>query len=247
MFLFPLKFLKQSLPAEGRFRRFRHGCVAFEAFSLVELLVVMAIIGLIFALGIPALSSLGSSRGVTQAAYEISALLELARAEAVARQTYVWVGIKPEKSGPSTVLRLGAVYSKDGSAQIANNSQPLTRAFVVSGVTLTDFAVLNPGTKAELTNRGLTVSAEAANSHNASFRIGNVDFNTGGSATITFTPRGEALLKGSPAESDGFDPLIGIGLQPTRGSATLSNADDAGVVLDGSVGIPLIVRRNSSP
>lgn len=203
----------------------------------------MAIIGIIIALGLPALTSIGTSKGVTQAAYDISDLLEFARAEAVARQTYVWVGIKPERSGPNTVLKLGAVYAKDGTPTIAGNYQPLTRALTVSGVTLTNFAALNPATKATLTDQNLAVTAEASGNHAVEFQIGGVKFDANAS-TITFTPSGEAMLNGAPLPTDGFDPMIGIGLQQVHGTTTTSTANDAAVVLDGSVGIPLIVRTN---
>lgn len=218
--------------------------MASAAFSLIEILVVVAIIGLVLTLGAPIVSGIGASRGVTQAAYDVTALLEFARAEAIARQTYVWVGITPENAaGTGTVLRLGAAYSKDGSAVITDNYQPLTRAMTVQGVTLTNFSELKSDTQAVLTATGARVSAEAAQNRDVSFKIGGVEFGATG-ATITFTPRGEAMLEGSPTGTDGFDPLIGIGLRQVRGTTILPDADDVGVVLDGSVGIPLIVRRD---
>ncbi len=215
-----------------------------KAFSLVEILVVMAIIGIIVSFGLPALSSIGASKGVTQAAYDVSALLEFARAEAVARQTYVWVGIQPEQRGPTTVLRMGAVYSKDGTPSVAANYQPLTRPLLVQGVTITDFSALKPSTQAALSPTGTTVSTEAVGHTDAAFKIGSVDFGSSQGTTITFTPRGEAMLKGNPTTADGFDPLIGMGLRQVRGTAIPADADDAGVVLDGSVGLPRIVRQN---
>jgi len=48
-------------------------------FSLIELLVVAAVIGLFAALMVPAFNSNGHARGVTEAGYQVTGVVELAR------------------------------------------------------------------------------------------------------------------------------------------------------------------------
>jgi prepilin-type N-terminal cleavage/methylation domain len=55
--------------------------------SLPELLVVLLILGLVFALSVPALSDLLAEEGLQTAAREVSAILTTARARAVFQGT----------------------------------------------------------------------------------------------------------------------------------------------------------------
>lgn len=99
------------------------------AFTLLELLVVMAIMVAIMALVVPAFSSLKSGNDVTKAAYDIAGALNHARAYAMANATYVFVGIaevdasvdssaKPQLTTGATPhgrVALAIVASKDGT------------------------------------------------------------------------------------------------------------------------------------
>lgn len=205
---------------------------ALAAFSLIELLVVIAIIGLLAVFVVPGLSSISTARGVTQAAHEVTGLLELARNEAVTRKTFVWMGFQPITNNGVIELRLGLVYSKDGSASVlASNLQPLSRAITVQRVALVSDVNLgtNIAAGSYLSNGGME------------FTIGAQKFN--GRHTITFTPRGEAMLMASPSQADGFDSAIGIGLRETRGLEISSNKlNDILVTVDGSVGTTSLLR-----
>jgi len=64
-----------------------------EAFSLVELLVVVAIIGIVTGFIAPAFTSIKSSNDLTNATTGIAGTLERARAYAMANNLYVYVGI----------------------------------------------------------------------------------------------------------------------------------------------------------
>ena len=94
-----------------------------DAFSLIELMVVIAIIVLVSALIAPAFTSLKGAGDVTSAAYTVKSVLEQARTYAMANNTYTWVGFYEEDvSQPSTNpptpgvgrLVISIVAAKDG-------------------------------------------------------------------------------------------------------------------------------------
>src|SRR5688572_801034 len=62
-----------------------------QGFTLAEILIVMAIIGIIAAFGMPAMSKLLVTQGVRAAAYDLFADLIYARSEAIARGATVTV------------------------------------------------------------------------------------------------------------------------------------------------------------
>ena len=94
-----------------------------DAFSLIELMVVIAIMVLVSALIAPAFRSLKGAGDVTSAAYTVKSVLEQARTYAMANNTYTWVGFYEEDvSQPSTNpptpgvgrLVISIVAAKDG-------------------------------------------------------------------------------------------------------------------------------------
>jgi len=205
-------------------------------FSLIELLVVIAIIGLLAAFTVPAFSSIGQARGVTEAAYQVAAAVELARSEAIARQTYVWLGLQTQTNSGNLDLRIGLVYSKDGSSTntSTSNLQPIGRSIFLQRVGLV--------TPTSVVPAALPAPIDLSTySGGISFAIGQM---TTSGKSLTFTPMGEVTTNASPRATDGFDPRLGIGLRQTRGTTPTSNTDnDTAVVIDGSVGIPTIYRK----
>jgi prepilin-type N-terminal cleavage/methylation domain-containing protein len=96
---------------------------AQDAFSLIELMVVIAIIVLVSALIAPAFRSLKGAGDVTSAAYTIKGVLEQARTYAMANNTYTWIGFYEEdvsqaSTNPPTPgvgrLVISIVAAKDG-------------------------------------------------------------------------------------------------------------------------------------
>src|SRR5204862_2250950 len=72
-------------------------------FTLVELIVVIALISTLMVLVAPAFTGIKGANDVTSAAYTIKEALEQARTYAMAYKTYVWIGFYEEPAGqPST-------------------------------------------------------------------------------------------------------------------------------------------------
>jgi type II secretory pathway pseudopilin PulG len=96
---------------------------ARDAFSLVELMVVISIMIIIAGIIAPAFTSLKGAGDVTSAAYTIKGVLEQARTYAMANNTYTWIGFYEEdvsqaSTNPPTPgvgrLVISIVAAKDG-------------------------------------------------------------------------------------------------------------------------------------
>src|SRR2546423_7119979 len=105
-----------------------------SGFSLMELMLVIAIMIIVAAFIAPAFTSLKSAGDVTSAVYNIGGLLEQARSYAMANNTYVWVGFKevdaskdssasPQTTGTGRVA-IAILASRDGTRgyDATNNS-----------------------------------------------------------------------------------------------------------------------------
>jgi type II secretory pathway pseudopilin PulG len=94
------------------------------AFTLLELLIVVGIIGLLLVLMAPAFTTIKGGTDVTSAAYTIKGVLDTARTYAKANNTYTWVGLfeedasqqstNPATPGPGRLV-MSIVASNDGS------------------------------------------------------------------------------------------------------------------------------------
>src|SRR5207248_2044597 len=111
-----------SFELQASTRRSRGVVQRKRAFTLLEMLVVMAIIALLMVLVAPAFTSLKSAGDVTGAAYTVKGVLDQARTYAMANNTYTWVGFYEENvssTTPGTVgvgrLVMSIVASKDGT------------------------------------------------------------------------------------------------------------------------------------
>src|SRR5262245_10160967 len=69
---------------------------ARAAFTLLELLIVVGIVGLLLVLIAPAFRTIKGGTDVTSAAYTIKGVLDTARTYAKANNTYAWVGFFEE-------------------------------------------------------------------------------------------------------------------------------------------------------
>ncbi len=82
-------------------------------FSLIEILVAVSIGAVLTTFSLVAFNQIGKGGSLTRTGSEISDLLEQARAYAMARNTYVWVGFT--QSGPDSLVA-GVVSSRNGDA-----------------------------------------------------------------------------------------------------------------------------------
>lgn len=96
-----------------------------RAFTLLELMVVIGIISILMVLVLPAVTSLKGARDITNSAYTIKDLLELARNYALVNTTYTWIGFYEESgalssTNPATAgsgrVVVSCVASKDGTS-----------------------------------------------------------------------------------------------------------------------------------
>lgn len=94
------------------------------AFTLIELVVVLAIIAILTAFLVPAFTTLKGANELTNAAYTIKGVLEQARTYARVNNTYTWVGFYEENgsvasTNPPTAgngrLVLSSIASLDGT------------------------------------------------------------------------------------------------------------------------------------
>ncbi len=209
-------------------------------FTLIELLVSMSVIAMLIGMAAPAMLTLVGARGVPQTADQISALLEYSRNEAMTRQTYVWVLFaNTSNSAKNNELVAVAVASRDGTADTsAGNLMQLSKVVHGENIVLSDTASLKSATSS-LIAASQTPKSVNANTVGLTYAVAGKTF----SKSLTFTPRGEALLRAQPSSQDGFTELIDLSVRQSRGGAApAANADDAAILLYGASGRVQVVR-----
>jgi len=209
---------------------------SLSAFSLIELLVVVAILGILAAVTVPAISSMLGAKGVGRGLSDVASVLEFARAEAMARRTYVYVGFEnATNANGNAELRVAAAASPDGSAATTAGVLPISRVVRLENVRQTNYSGLPPVVQA----------AAAGASDNADYVTGmtaGVEFTNGqqvfSGSMVVVSPEGE-LLPG--AASRVFLERAYVGLVGMRGDVPANN--DGGVVAyDGGSGAITIMR-----
>lgn len=216
--------LKRESPCEGR-----------GAFSLIELLIVLNILVYFFWLAAPALNSILTGQGVSEAAFQLSSAVERARNEAVTRKTYVWLGIQDEVQEGNLGVRIGTVCSKDGTANTnAANLMPLGAPVLIAKVGLVGIGSANAGAPTASAVDLLDFTA------GTKFQIGKNSFVQG--RTVTFMPLGEASTNSVPTATSGFNPLLMLAMRQTHGT-NLFPGNDVILAIDGSVGTPILYRK----
>ncbi|XHR27156.1 MAG: Tfp pilus assembly protein FimT/FimU [Chthoniobacteraceae bacterium] len=108
------------------------------AFSLVELLAVMAVILVMTSVVVPVLRGVTDARDITRAGYNIQGILDRARAHAMSSNTYVYVGI----------AEVDASVGPTAASQVTTGNTPYGRVAVAVVATkdgTRGYDVNNPG------------------------------------------------------------------------------------------------------
>jgi len=209
-----------------------------EAFSLIELLTVMGIMSLLLVATLPSLSRL-SSASFSNSLVQISSTLDYARAEAMSRNTYVWVGLKNIVTNGTSTVRISMVRSQDGGTNLSSsNLCSAGKSLSLENVMLVGIGDLNSdlrrkisddtgaGTMVDMSNPGTSQTFTEPPSANQQTYT----------SFILFTPQGEALVpqNSSTSSATPFVPYILIALRPTKGTVLpADDANGAAIILSG--------------
>jgi len=227
-------------------------CRQRHAFTLVELLVVLSLMMLMMGFVVPSISGILSAQSVSTALDRVSAMIDLARAEAVAKNTYVWVGLQnaPSGNGGNVQLKLAAVRSLDGTPNLMANglvnytsiAAPLSfdgaiLASYPTGISTALFSKI--ATHIDVDNTGtFDMGSVPAAASSESFTVGQKNFANNSSTgldkggIILFTPQGQAMLwRAVPNAVAPYASQIIIGVCGIHGATPVQNDPRSGVLL----------------
>lgn len=206
-------------------RQQRHWATAF---TLVELLTVIAIAALLAVVSIPAISGVTKSSSMNQTVAELAGLLDQARQYAIAQNTYVWVAMRSDTAADGDTLSIVILASKSGvdpSPWANYGAVPSTEIAVVTKprifrqiqmeeagtFTATQIATLSslPGVS--------VANGPSRNTASFSIRLPAATSLASFSRVVQFTPAGQARVTSSPID------IIEFGLRPVQGARAEQN------------------------
>lgn len=228
---------------------------AIRGFSLVELLAVMGFMSLLLAVTVPAINALKGSGDFSRGVDEVALALNQARAHAMAKNTYVWVGFYEESAtgGASSALPpfsgkgqvvLATVASVDGTRIFEDGAAPATlpadrlksvgRLQKISRVHLADVGA--PTGTGESHRLDARPDAPYAGSEAENNRISSdstlkspYPFQAGSYTfhkTIRFSPSGEVTINGATLPKR----LGEIGILPANGDQVMTSSPNVAAV-----------------
>jgi prepilin-type N-terminal cleavage/methylation domain-containing protein len=224
-----------------------------RGFTLVELLVVVAIISILTSLLLLSVQGTKSSRDLANAAYSIQGALEQARTLAMATSTYTWVGFFEENpASPGTAgigqVVIAVVASANGTnldtvgsptAQLSPTG--LTQVTKVLKIPNLHLTVLNAAAVPTRTTVPVATyqvaSPSFANTTTFPFPLtGTAQYNF--TQIIQFSPQGDATRI-----ADYPTPLIEIGLQPSHGNSLGATGANFAAIQVSGIGGQVITYR----
>ena len=232
------------------------------AFTLIELLIVVGIMGVLLVLIAPAFTTMKGGTDVTSAAYTIKGVLDTARTYAKANNTYVWVGFyeenvenaaSPNLSAPSIGrVIMSVVASKDGTniatggPMSSDNLMQVGKQTKVENVHLAAFADGSGQAPADTFDARPPVTFNGTQYSLAGMPNSTTPFTCPAgspytfSRAVQFSPRGEAVISNSAQNS--LQTAAEIGVQPTHG-ATVDNTNPVAIQFTGLGGNVKIYRK----
>ncbi len=206
-----------------------------RGFTLVEMLVVMAIMALLASILLLAVAGFKGSQDISKSSSDIQGVLEQARSLAMADDTYVWIGFFEENpSTPGTAgtgqVVISVVSSSDGT-QLFTNGNPPTSLPATGLIQVNKLMKLpNLHLVSNVSPDIISTTAVPRPTVSGTYQVGSSSFSNnitfaypiGGSQyqfsnVIQFNPQGDATRIGSTPTQ-----LMEIGLCPARGSTALS-------------------------
>ena len=237
-------------------------------FTLVELIVVIALISTLMVLVAPAFTGIKGAGDVTSAAYTIKDALEQARTYAMAYKTYVWIGFYEEPAGqPSTNpatpgtgrIVISTIASADGTTVYNPRSlaaidptrvTQLNKLVKVEGTHLATFPD-GSGTGDTFDSRPAAIyeTAKIGDTTPPNPSLTPFQYPVGNPApaaqytfvkAVEFSPRGEARINN---RNYTLKTVAEIGLQPTHGTAVDVNSRNIIAIQFGALGGDLKIYR----
>lgn len=213
----------------------------------MELLVVVAIMSLLSVAAVPAFTTIQQGNRMGNATTVVATLVEQARAYAMAKNTYVFVGFaETDVSQPVTQAQSGGIgrvaaqvfVSADGTESLdASNVQPVGKMALFDHLNLPSSlpaagAMTRPTADYVVGDGGFPLASSTIQSGRFSF-----------SKVIEFDPQGVAHLPSAP-RSAGAIQYLEVDLQPVQGNAApaAETKDHAAVQIDGLTGVVSIYR-----
>ncbi len=182
-----------------------------SGFSLIELLTVVAIMGLLLGSSVVGLSSY-QGQTFTKQAYDMREIIASAKASAMAKNTFVWVGFgSVVSSGQSTVVVTAFASSSGLNNASTANLNPLMKPCRFPNFLLTRADQMTSGpsqTGTDLSSTATTWQLPAQTVDGTSVPL---------TQAILFTPSGQCFLTAAPLS------YIDIGMKPTRGTKAVDN------------------------
>ncbi len=237
-----------------------------RAFSLVELLVVMAIIAVLAGLTSASIAGIDSANTLNKSASDLGDIFARARAYAMSNNTYVYVGLEELDSASSNTAGIGRVAvavvgATGGTRPYGNTPGPLSDTGLTPVVSLARpevFDNLHIATATDLTNGNL--ASRPASGTTGFIDLGNVMSTGAGKSTVTFqwplsgaakytfdqvviefSPQGTARFQDQTTFSSMVPSYIELPLLPTHGTTLptgtdFAKANEAALQIDGMTG-----------
>jgi prepilin-type N-terminal cleavage/methylation domain-containing protein len=231
-----------------------------SAFTLLELLVVLAIMAILVAAAALSLQGTNNSGKFNKAVGEISGIFDQARSYASAQNTYVWVALyqnTPANGGPLEVYA-GAFASSDGTDPFAwtaatvtfppgtftvgsttTTLTQITRVYHFKGLHLQTGTLPNAPTSPNFPATASSAPPAPIFQITAQSDSGPVTLSGASSVywVIQFTPTGAARNQSNPVDS------IWFGIQPSLTQTTFDTHNIASLRVNGLTGSTTVYRQ----